>query len=203
MIIDMQEQSRTQSYQWMTQAVVPRPIAWILTENDGGGFNLAPFSYFNALCSAPPLVGVSMSNKPGGGVKDTLRNIRDRRRFVVHIAQAAQLESLNESAATLDYGDSELDRLELATEPFGEMRRIAECPVAMACALHREISLDDGDDQKLILGEIELLYAADSAMAKDTKGRPFIDGSRIDPPARLSAGNYATLGSRVSLQRPD
>lgn len=203
MIIDMQTQNRAQCYQWMTQAVVPRPVAWILTANDDGGFNLAPFSYFNALCSAPPLVGVSMSRKPDGDAKDTLHNIRARKQFVVHIAQASQLEDLNRSSATLDYGDSEVNRLNLETESFGESRRLSDAPVAMLCALHREIALDETDDQKMILGEIKLLYAADRVMDTDAKNRPFISGEKVNPVARLSAGNYALLGEYITLQRPE
>ena len=53
MIIDFASLSAAECYGWMTQAVVPRPVAWILSENDGGDYNLAPFSYFNALSSAP------------------------------------------------------------------------------------------------------------------------------------------------------
>ena len=199
----MRAQSREARYHWMTQAVIPRPIAWILTENDDGGFNLAPFSYFNALCSAPPLVGVSMSNKPGGAtIKDTLRNIRARGRFVVHIASAAQLPQLNESAATLEYGDSEMARLQIPTAPLGDSVKIADCPLAMLCEFHREIALDDEDNQKLVLGEIILLDAADFVLSGDGKGRKVIDAAKVNPLARLSAGNYARLGELLSLQRP-
>ena len=135
MIVDLQAQSAGQCYQWMTQAVVPRPIAWILTENDGGDYNLAPFSYFNALCSAPPLIGVSLSCKPDDSPKDTLRNIRARGKFVAHVAAAAQLPMLNESSAGLDYGDSELSRLGLKPRRSAIWRglRIARWRCFAAC----------------------------------------------------------------------
>ncbi len=203
MILDLAAQSPEARYHWMTQTVIPRPVAWILTENDEGGYNLAPFSYFNALCSAPPLVGVSMSRKPDGKTpKDTLRNIRARGRFTIHIAAAAQLPDLNESSAGMPYGESETARLNIKTESFGESVRIACAPLAMFCVLHKEIALDENDNQKLILGEIKLLYAADSAMEKDAKGRAVISAKKVNPIARLSAGNYAKLGEFISLARP-
>ena len=34
----------------------PETIAWVLTENESGTYNLAPFSYFNGICSDPPVV---------------------------------------------------------------------------------------------------------------------------------------------------
>lgn len=202
MIVAMRGQSPEARYHWMTQTIIPRPIAWILTENDGGGFNLAPFSYFNALCSAPPLLGVSLSRKPDGAPKDTLANIRARGRFVVHIAAGTQLPNLNESSATLDYGVSETERLQLNTVAFGDCARLADAPLAMLCNLHREIALDETDNQKLVLGEIESLYAADSVLAEDAKGRAIVDAQKVNPLARLSAGKYALLGEFRTLQRP-
>jgi len=57
MHIDMSTLSPAQAYAMMTQTVIPRPIAWILTGNSDNTYNLAPFSYFNALASDPPIVG--------------------------------------------------------------------------------------------------------------------------------------------------
>ncbi|MGU9951606.1 MAG: flavin reductase family protein [Gammaproteobacteria bacterium WSBS_2016_MAG_OTU1] len=202
MIIDLQTQSREQCYQWMTQAVVPRPIAWTLSENDDGGFNLAPFSYFNALCSAPPLIGFSISNKEANTPKDTLYNIRARQRFVVHIAAVTQLPDLNQSSAALDYGDSETAKLNLKTESFGDFVRLSDCPIAILCNLHKEIALDDENNQTLVLGEIQLLYAADTIMETDSKNRSLISVQKMNPGARLSAGNYARLGEFISFKRP-
>lgn len=204
MIIDMGAETPAARYHWMTQAVIPRPVAWILTENGGENknYNLAPFSYFNALCSAPPLVGVSMSAKPDGGAKDTLRNIRARGRFVVHIAAARQTPELNESAASLPYGESEISRLNIETESFGESVKIAGCPLALFCALHQEIALAGADEQTLVLGEIKLLYAAGTVLEKDAKGREIISAAKVNPVARLSAGNYANLGDITVLRRP-
>ncbi len=36
--------------------VAPRPIGWISTLSAAGEVNLAPYSFFNAISSAPPLV---------------------------------------------------------------------------------------------------------------------------------------------------
>ena len=202
-IINLQTQNRATRYHWMTQAVIPRPVAWILTENDDGGFNIAPFSYFNAVCSAPPLIGISIAHKPDGAPKDTLYNIRARGRLVVHIATAAQLAALNQSSANLDYGDSEIAQLNLKMETFGDMNKIADCPLAMLCCLHKEIALDDEHTQHLLLAEVQLLYAADSVLTTDAKDRPLIDAQKVAPIARLAAGNYARLGDIVSLQRPE
>ena len=190
-------------YQWMTQAVIPRPVAWVLSGNDGGGFNLAPFSYFNALASAPPLVGVSFGAQEDGRDKDTLHNIRARENFVVHIAAMQQLPQLNQSAATLPYGESEVTAAGLETTAFEEefpLPRLRDAPLALACKLHEAHTL--GPKQTLVIGEIVFLYASAGVLAQDAKGRQVIDAAKVAPVARLSAGQYAGLSEVVHLQRP-
>ena len=199
----------------MTQAVVPRPVAWMLTRNaggndgsgngndEGGSFNLAPFSYFNALSSEPALVGVSFTAKPDGGTKDTLANVRRSGLFVAHIAPTGMLSAVNASSAGLPYGESEVSRLGLRTEAFGDfpLPRLSGCPVAFGCGLHREVRL--GPAQVLVLGEIHLMFADDSVVVSDAKGRPALDAEKMDPVARLGAGNYAGLGRFAKLERPE
>ncbi|MDM5147356.1 flavin reductase family protein [Candidatus Persebacteraceae bacterium Df01] len=203
MIIDMATQSRSSCYHWMTQAVIPRPIAWILTENNDCSYNLAPFSYFNALCSAPPLIGVSITAQKNeiAEKKDTLVNIRSRKNFVVHIASVAQLTELNDSAATLPYGKSEVAATNLAVTPYDNfvLPRLTDCPLALACELHKEIDLDGQGEQILILGKIRWLYASEATLTTDAKDRPLISAEAVNPVARLSAGNYAHLGGFITL----
>ncbi len=50
--------------------VAPRPIGWISSVDPEGRVNLAPYSFFNAFCESPPIVGFS-----SGGRKDSQRNI--------------------------------------------------------------------------------------------------------------------------------
>ena len=100
MQIKLEELSTPQVYFTMIQSLLPRPIAWLLTENDNGSYNLAPFSYFNAVCSDPPLAIVSIGKQEDGRDKDSIRNIRERHEFVIHIASSDQLAALNQSSAT-------------------------------------------------------------------------------------------------------
>ena len=196
--------SAQERYILMTQTVAPRPVAWVLTENAGGGsFNVAPFSYFNALCSEPALVGVSLTEKPGGGEKDTLVNARRSGVFAIHIAPMRMLGEVNASSAGLAYGESEVERLGLELgefEGFG-LPRVAGCPVVFGCGLHREVRL--GAAQVLILGEVRLLYVEGEVLEEDAKGRQVISAEKMDPIARLGAGNYAGLANFKKLPRPD
>ena len=71
MILDLSALQPAQVYFQMIQTLVPRPIAWVLSEIENDKYNLAPFSYFNAVCSDPPLIMLSVGKKPDGSFKDT------------------------------------------------------------------------------------------------------------------------------------
>ena len=118
MIINLSDLKPAQVYFQMIQTLIPRPIAWVLSEIDPGKYNLAPFSYFNAVCSNPPLIMLSVGKKPDGGHKDTRVNIEQRNDFVVHIAHREVLDDLNQSSATLDANTSEVDLLGIETTAF-------------------------------------------------------------------------------------
>ena len=86
MNIQLNNMPSTAIYHLMTQTIIPRPIAWVLSNNSDDSLNLAPFSYFNAVCSDPPLCMLSMGKKPNGTTKDTVANLIEEAYCVVHIA---------------------------------------------------------------------------------------------------------------------
>lgn len=189
----------------MTQTILPRPIAWILSESHDQSLNLAPFSYFNAVSSNPPLVMVSMGAKPStGGYKDSLTNILKKGHCVVHIGSMADLDAMNGSAEDLDYGESEVTKLGLKTTPFDgcPLPRISSAPIAMDCRLHSH-QLMGHDNQNLVFLEITQIYYHDDIVKHQTE--PFrltVDAMKTDPFCRLGAGEYANLGSIHRRSRP-
>lgn len=203
MIINLDDLSSSETYFAMTQAIVPRPIAWVLSENSAGDYNLAPFSYFNAVCSDPPLIMISLGKKPDGTPKDTRVNIEARPSFVVHIAGVEQLEQLNASSATLPAGESEIAHLglELAEFPGSRLPRLADCRLAMACELYQVMELGPVP-QAMIFGRLTHLYLADDVAEHDPKGRLKIHAERLNPLARLGAREYFAGGEVITLVRP-
>ncbi|MGS2723048.1 flavin reductase family protein [Porticoccus sp. GXU_MW_L64] len=203
MYLDFQQLSANQRYFTMTQSILPRPIAWVLSDNGDGSHNLAPFSYFNAVCSDPPLVMLSIGHKPDGSRKDTLVNIRERGHFVVHIPHSGQAAQVTESSRTLAHGVSELDNLNMpltAFEGFG-LPRLAECRLAFACQRYQIQELGNGP-QFLVLGEVKALYVSDEVASVNDAGRLTLDANAIDPLARLGSSEYGTLGNIIDVPRP-
>ncbi len=202
MDIDFSQLSASAAYFMLTQTIVPRPIAWILSENADGSLNLAPFSFFNALCSDPPLLGVSIGKKTDGALKDTRTNILERQHFVLHIAQQDLLPLLNASAASLPQNVSEVTQLGLATTPMANftLPRLTDCYVALACTYAREMPLND--DFAFVVAEVKHLYLAEQVAERDAKGRVKVNSAALQPLARLGAGEYATLGEVIKLATP-
>ena len=203
MILQLDQYSTNATYFLMTQTLIPRPIAWVLSENETGTYNLAPFSYFNGVCSEPPLIMLSIGKKPDGTEKDTRRNIKQRKNFTVHIADATLLEALNQSSATLDENESELDKLNLHTTEFdgAALPRLADCKIAYACVLH-DVHEIGNLPQAVIYGEVKTIYIDDSIVSTSAKGRINVHAEKLQPIARLGASNYMQAGDVISIKRP-
>jgi flavin reductase (DIM6/NTAB) family NADH-FMN oxidoreductase RutF len=186
----------------MTQTIVPRPIAWLISENSDKTYNLAPFSYFNALSSDPPMIMVSIGLKPDGEKKDTRINIEQRKHFVVNIAHKEMAEALTASSASMAPGVSEIDELSLDTCPMpgSSVPRLTDCRIAYACELD---SIHMIKDQAIVFARLSDLYIDDSVAGEDEKGRLKVSADAVDALGRLGGGEYVTAGKTVSIQRPD
>lgn len=201
MHINMSSLSAIEAYATMTQTIVPRPIAWMLTENDDGSHNLAPFSYFNAMSSEPPMVVFSVGVQPDGSIKDTRHNLERRGECVIHIAHRELAADMTATSATLPRNESEIAQTGLKTEdmPGSALPRLAKCRVAYAASL-RDTKLIG--QQWIAFLELTHLYLADSVVGEDHKGRLKVLADKVDPIGRLGGGEYVMAGDLVSIERP-
>jgi len=204
MQIDFSSCSANERYHLMTQTVIPRPIAWVLTDSDNGSYNLAPFSYFTAVSSKPALLMLSVGKKSNGDSKDTLTNVLSNKKMVIHIASVGQAELVTQTAKTLDHGESELEDIGLTTTDFEHfsLPRLSDCDIAFGCELYETKQLGDGA-QTLIFVEVKQLYINDSMLISTTSERINIDAHKISPLARLGGGEYASIDEPFTLKRPE
>lgn len=204
MHLDFSEFSSSERYHLMTQTIIPRPIAWALTDSGNNSYNLAPFSYFTAVSSQPALLMLSVGKKGNGDNKDTLTNILNNNKMVIHIAANQQAELVTQTAKTLAHGESEIVDAGLTTTDFEQfsLPRLSDCDVAFGCELYEIKQLGDAQ-QTLIFVEIKQLYINDRVVSKDAKERLKIDAGKISPLARLGGGEYAAIAEPFTLQRPD
>lgn len=202
MLIDFNALSGRAAYHVMVQTIIPRPIAWVLSDNGDGGHNLAPFSYFNGVTGSPPLIMISVGRKPGGERKDTWVNIDARQHFVVHLPSRDEGEAMVASSEPLAHGHSEVTKLGLKTtrEQDWPLPRLAGSRLAMWCERYQIIEVGDGP-QGLILGRIRAMFLDDAA-ARQEGDRIHIDPAALDPIARLGGQDYVLFGEKVTIARP-
>lgn len=209
MLLNFSDYSSSERYHLMTQTIVPRPIAWVLTESDNdnhqeSNYNLAPFSYFTAISSDPAILMISLTKKPDGGDKDTLINILKNKKMVIHIALDNQGELVTKTAATLAYGESELTEAGLTTTAFDgfSLPRLSQCDVAYGCELYEVKEIGDLP-QSLIFVEVKQLYINDNILNTENPDRINIAADKLKPLARLGGGEYASITDPFSFKRPD
>jgi flavin reductase (DIM6/NTAB) family NADH-FMN oxidoreductase RutF len=203
MIANLINLSPNNIYHLMTQSIIPRPIAWVLTESSESNYNLAPFSYFTAVSSAPPLLMFSVGKKPTGEIKDTTKNVSINKKMVIHIAHELQSKAVTESAATLPHGESELSSTGLETVEFEgfSLPRLKDCHIAFACSLYETQQLGD-TPQTLIFAQIEQIYINDEVIELDEKGRVKVLADKVKPLSRLGGAEYGSLGDIIRNVRP-
>ncbi|KII75779.1 flavin reductase family protein [Vibrio renipiscarius] len=202
MNIEMSTLAPSQVYHLLTQAIIPRPVAWVLTESGSDNYNLAPFSYFAPVSSQPALLMFSVGHKPDGEMKDTVRNVLETGRLVIHIASADLANTVTQTAASLPHGESEVEECELELCEFEgfELPRVKACSIAFACKLYEIKELGDAP-QYLVFAEIEQAYL-DPRIIDHQTDRLRIDAMDVNPLCRLGGGDYAVLEKTFSVSRP-
>ena len=198
MEIDPATASAKVIYSTMIRAITPRPIAWVSTISPTGVTNLAPFSYFNGVCSDPAVLSFSAVNKPDGSPKDTVRNIRANEQFVVNVVPFKLAESMVETAADLPYEESEIDQVGLETIESIKVEppRVSGSPIQLECRLFQIVPVGQGPlAANLILGMIELIHIDDSVVNEKQK----IDPDLVDSVGRMGGREYCRTQGRFSL----
>lgn len=188
------ELSAEAAYKLLIGSVVPRPIAWISTRAAQGHGNLAPFSAFTFVSSAPPMIAVSVGRR-NGGLKDTAINIAREREFVVNIADMRLIRPLHRSSFAFGEHESEIEQLGLATSPSRKVSalRLTDAPINMECKLHDTLEFGNEPTQ-LFVGEVLHFHVRDD-LCVDGK----IDSFALDPVARLGGPHYASLGRKITF----
>jgi len=203
MRLDLDRLSPAEVYGLMIRTIVPRPIAWVLSDNGDETFNVAPFSYFNGVTSRPPTLSISIGRKRDKSKKDTWRNIEERGHFVVHIPHREQAEPVAQTAASLPFGESEipLAGLQVTNEAGWPLPRLRDARVAMLCRNHQIVEIGEAP-QGLVIGEILSMHLADEIVTTNEGAVPDISATTLDPLARLGGDDYSGIGPAFTVARP-
>ncbi len=192
MIFDLaKDKEVNETYKLMAQTIIPRPIAWVVTE-DEGIINIAPFSYFIGLSSDPASVLISVGHKADGTPKDTLANIRKNQKCTICMVEEKDLEKMHFSSKDLDKEVSEAEVFSIETETLveGYPPMIKGVPTAYFCELNQEIDLGGGSTIPLVLNVKQIFVGEEVITDKERLTISF------DPVARIGK-SYAFLGDEI------
>ncbi len=204
MLFDFATLSAQDRYKLLVSTVVPRPIAWVVTQDAQGRRNAAPFSFFNALAGDPPVVGIGVGGRPAGDpsgpAKDTAANIRATGEFVVNLVGYDNSAAMNVTAIDFPHEIDELVQAGLTTLPSAKVAppRIAESPVALECALLSIVEV--APERSIILGSVVAIHVRDDCVLD--AARCYIDTPRLDLVGRMHGGGwYSRTTDRFDLPR--
>lgn len=200
--IDPKAISERDNYKLLIGSVIPRPIAFVTSLSEENVVNAAPFSFFNIVSSNPPMLSVSIQRK-NGEMKDTARNIKATKQFVIHIVDNSTVEEINKTAANLQADESEIDLTSLTLVPSSEINvpAVKESKIRFECELVQAIELDDSEQKQvgcdLIIGRI-VTYHFDESVYEDGKINPH----SLNAISRLAGNDYAKIGDIFTIERP-
>ena len=202
MQINPQDINSKDMYKLLIGSIQPRPIAWISSMDSEGMPNLAPYSFFTAVCSDPPTIlfcpGVRRQN---GQPKDSLVNIRETGEFVVNIVSKSLAEQMNITSTELDpqVNEFELAGVMPAESVMVNVPRVAETPIALECKLNQIVTLSDQPGGGfIVVGRVVYVHVADEVYIPDYK----IDTLKVQPVGRLAGFNYSHTNDIFEMVRP-
>ncbi len=184
--------------------VAPRPIGWISSISPAGQVNLAPFSHFNIVSTAPPVLIFSCNSPEDRVEKDTLANVRATGEFVFNLVSYELREAMNMTSTAAPHGidEFELAGLEKAASIKVWPPRVAASPANLECRVLRIVEIaPEGKGEtasNVVFGRVVGLHIQDQYL--DDAGR--FDTVKARPLTRLGGMQYAAPGPIIEMQQP-
>lgn len=192
-----------EQYKLLSASLIPRPIAWVTTENeDGTVLNAAPFSFVSGLSDQLPLVSLAIIRQEK--LKDTAQNLLTTKEAVLHLVDETNLKAMNQTAAILADHVSEVEKFQLETLPSKTVKvpGLKNASLRMEAKLYQHLPITSPEGEvltDLFILQITDFYFANEIFNPETH---YLDLTQFHPIARLSGPYYGTLGEIIHLPRP-
>lgn len=177
-------------HQFLLGIVAPRPIAFVSTIDENGTPNLAPYSFFNAFSSNPPIVVFSSNRRVlDNTTKDTLHNIRESGEAVINAVSYSILRKMAVCSIQFPSGISEFDKSGLTPIPSHLVSppRVKESPAHMECKMKEIITLGKhGGAGHLVICEVVKIHIDENVVDHNNRINPH----KIDLMGRMGRAYY-------------
>jgi flavin reductase (DIM6/NTAB) family NADH-FMN oxidoreductase RutF len=200
MELNLETDYADRAYTILASLVTPRPIALVTTISADGKVNAAPFSFFNLLGAKPPICAFAPGDRDNGTPKDTALNIRAMHEFVVTLVDVSVAEAMNQCAASLPFGESELTRAGLTAAPSSVVKppRIAESPASLECVEWGTLQIGSN---RVVIGLIKRIHLRDELFDAEKKR---VRTEKLLTIGRMASPHwYCKTGERFEMKRPD
>lgn len=201
MIYDPTDHPFIDTHKLMIGSIVPRPIALVSTTSIDGTNNLAPFSYFNGVCSKPPTIMFAPARRGWDGEeKDTLINIRETKEFSINIVSEDIGEQMVQCSTDFNQDIDEFSLSGLSPSPSKRIKPplVAESKISFECRLNQIVEIGDGNAGSgfIVIGTI-ILFHIDDNIYKN--GRISLD--QLQPLGRVAGNGYIRLTDTLEIIR--
>ena len=201
MIFDPNEISFQETHKLMIGSIVPRPIAFVSTLSKDGIENLAPFSYFNGICSNPPSIMFCPARRGYDGItKDTLNNIRDTEEFAVNIVSEDFAEQMVSTSTDFEPEVNEFEISGLTPEPCQKIAppKVAEAKISFECKLNQIVPVgNEGPGGGFVVIGTIVLFHIDDDVYEDG----YINLEKLRPIGRLAGNMYTRTTDKLEIIR--
>ncbi|MBT5263607.1 MAG: flavin reductase family protein [Rhodospirillaceae bacterium] len=183
--------------------ISPRPIGWISTLDEHGTPNLAPYSFFNAVCADPPVVMFGSGGRTDGTKKDSQLNAEASGEFVCSIVSHAQRDHMNKTSVHLPHGENEMPPagLEGLASKMVKPLRVKGAPVHLECKYLQSVQMPcwhESRENWVIFGEVIGIHIDESCVVDG-----MVDVLKYTPVARLGYMDYSEVTELFAMDRPD
>lgn len=201
MIYDPTEHPLLETHKLMIGSIVPRPIAFVSTLSKDGLENLAPFSYFNGICSNPPSIMFCPARRGyDGKTKDTLNNIRDTEEFAVNIVSEDFAEQMVSTSTDFEPEVNEFEVSGLTPVPCQKIAppKVAEAKISFECKLNKIIPVgNEGPGGGFVVIGTIVLFHIDDDVYEDG----YINLGKLRPIGRLAGNMYTRTTDKLEIIR--
>ncbi|TFK64602.1 hypothetical protein BDN72DRAFT_846421 [Pluteus cervinus] len=189
-VVDPKLEEPRKLYGLLLSGIGPRPIALVSSISAAGVENLAPFSWFNQVCSDPPTISVAVTAVAANKFKDTASNVKATRQFTVSIISEPWVEQANSCSVDAPPNISEWDvsGLTKVASTLVKPARVLESAFSMECEL---------------LQAVDIPHLPKEHVRKDMlNDRGVCDMSKLQVVGRIFGIAYSRLTEGYEMERP-
>jgi len=201
MLLETQSATPLELYRLLVGGIVPRPIAWVSTQNSAGLSNLAPYSFFSVASCNPPVLTITNIASSNKLAKDTLTNLLATKECVVNIVSASQVNEMNQSCAPYSEAQSEIDEIGIQTIASKTVAPLSVkgSAVRYECRLREAITLSEQPMGGILILLDVLAISVENSVLKEG----LIDADLLDAVGKLGGNDYCNAKADFMLLRPE